>query len=180
MNIKKIIFAISIFWGLQIFFPIKIFAAFCCQYDHYSEVVPDATMCTGNLVALSICGVYSEENNGTPIGSFETISSNIPVPTNIDEAGLNLENIVSTIVGFLIILAGLWFFIIFITGGLSYISAGGESGKIEEARKKMTNGVIGVIIVVAAYSVIFIVGKVLGLDILNPAKIIKDLGPGGN
>lgn len=97
--------------------------------------------------------------------------------TTLEEtgAGTNLEGILSTVVGFLTIITGLWFVITFIVGGLGWASAGGDSGKVEKAQQKMTNGAIGLIIVVAAYSIIIIVGKVLGLDILNPAAELEKI-----
>ena len=39
----------------------------------------------------------------------------------------------------------------------------------------MTNGAIGLIIIVVSYSITWIIGKVLGLDILNPAQTIEGL-----
>lgn len=87
------------------------------------------------------------------------------------------ESIMSNIVGFLTILSGLYFFVMFIIGGLGWASAGGDSGKVDTAKNRMTNGVIGLIIVVAAYSVIFIVGTVLGIKILQPGEEIIKLSP---
>ncbi len=190
MKIDKY-FIIVLILLLTLLFPVKsiVYAqeSICCQWGtagNFTYTQAGSSYCTNNgglVVANTLCdsGTNSETNGGVGLGLIDGLGR-FKIPTSINLAGENLEEIVSTIVGFLTVLTGLWFFIIFITGGLSYISAGGESGKLDEARKKMTNGVIGVIIVVAAYSVIFIVGKVLGLDILNPAEIIKDLGPGGN
>ena len=86
----------------------------------------------------------------------------------------NLELILSTVIGFLTMFAGLYFIVTFIVGGLGWATAGGDTNKVEEAKKRMTNGAIGLIIVVASYSVIYIVGSVLGLDILNVSTIIQN------
>jgi len=78
-----------------------------------------------------------------------------------------LETILSNVIGFLTIFGGLYFMISFIIGGINWASAGGDDKKIEDAKKRMTNGALGLIIVVSSYSVIYIIGSVLGLDILN-------------
>src|SRR5260221_8670078 len=83
-----------------------------------------------------------------------------------------LGKFMTTLIGFLTSLAGLMFLIYFIIAALSWITAGGEKGKIETAKSQMTNAAIGLVVVIAAYGIIGIVGGVLGLDILNPGKII--------
>jgi len=87
----------------------------------------------------------------------------------------NLESIFSTAIGFLTIFAGLYFMISFLIGAIGWTTAGGETDKIETAKKRMTNGAIGLIIVVAAYSIIFIIGKVVGIDILNLSETFGNI-----
>jgi len=99
--------------------------------------------------------------------------------TGGDASIKNLEKIFSTVIGFLTIFAGLYFMVSFLIGAIGWTTAGGETDKIETAKKRMTNGAIGLIIVVAAYSIIFIIGEVLGLDILNLAETFDKLVGGG-
>lgn len=80
-----------------------------------------------------------------------------------------LNTFLSTFIGFLTTLAGLMFLVYFIFAALSWITAGGEKGKVESARQQMTNAALGLIVVIAAYAISGVVGKVLGIDILNPA-----------
>lgn len=88
-----------------------------------------------------------------------------------------LTKIFSNGLGALTIFTGLMFILYFVMAGISWISSGGKQEQIEKAKKQMTNAAIGLIIVVAAYGIIYIIGKVLGIEILNPAKYILDLGP---
>jgi hypothetical protein len=89
-----------------------------------------------------------------------------------------LNTFLSTFIGFLTTLAGLMFLVYFIFAALSWITAGGEKGKVETARQQMTNAALGLIVVIAAYAISGIVGKVLGIDILNPAAVLFGLKPG--
>lgn len=92
----------------------------------------------------------------------------------------SLNGIISLIVSFLTVLGGLAFLLYFIFGGLQWTLAGGDTGKVDTAKKQMTNGAIGLIIIVISYGIIAVVGTVLGLDILNPGTVIqKTIGPGG-
>lgn len=97
-----------------------------------------------------------------------------PQGTSVTPFSTMLENILSMVIGFLTIFAGLYFIVTFIVGGLGWATAGGDSNKVEEANKRMTNGALGLIIVVASYSIIYIIGSVLGIDILNLSKTIED------
>ena len=112
---------------------------------------------------------------GVPIGDIEGIGGYVPA---IGESGaVQAASLVSNIVGFLTMIGGLMFLIYFILGGLNWITAGGDPGKVDEAKKKTTGAAIGMIIVVVAYAIALIVGQVLGIDILNPVSQIDLLNP---
>jgi len=89
---------------------------------------------------------------------------------------VNLFNkVISNIVGILTIVAGLWFIFQFMLGAFSYLTSGGDKARIEEAQKKITSALIGLVIVVAAIFLIDLVGSLLGLKILRPGDFIRDL-----
>lgn len=88
-----------------------------------------------------------------------------------------VDIIFSTLLGFLTIVGGLAFLIYFIIGALNWVMAGGDQKKVDTAKSYMTNGAIGMIIIVASYAIISIVGKVLGLDILNPGLLLNTIFP---
>lgn len=95
------------------------------------------------------------------------------------QATKNLADIISLILSFLTVLAGLAFLLYFIFGGLQWTLAGGDQGKVDSAKKQMTNGAIGLIIVIVSYGIVAVIGSVVGLDILDPAKVIlTQINPG--
>jgi len=87
--------------------------------------------------------------------------------------------IISNIIGVITIIAGIWFVFMFIMGGFSFLTAGGDSKKMGEATAKITTALIGLIVVVSAYAIISLIGALLGFDILHPETIIWRLRPGG-
>lgn len=79
-----------------------------------------------------------------------------------------LSNILSTVITALTVVGGLAFVVFFTLGGLKWLTAGGDKSKVEEAKTQMTQGVIGLVAMVAGLFVVGIVGNILGIDILNP------------
>lgn len=96
------------------------------------------------------------------------------------EAPTRLTEILSNTYTFLTIVGGIMFGLYFLLGALNWVSAGGKQEQVEKAKKMMTDAAIGLIILVVSYPVVYIVGRVLGLDILHPERLILQLGPGGN
>lgn len=86
-----------------------------------------------------------------------------------------VEKLISNVLMVLTIVAGISFALYFLLGGLNWITAGGNKGKIDKAKGMMTNGAIGLIVIAVSYAITFIVGKALGLDILNPGTIINGI-----
>lgn len=67
----------------------------------------------------------------------------------------------------IILVGGLAFLIYFLRGGLQWITAGGDKGKIEEARGKITQGLVGLAILAASYVIIKFIEMAIGMNILN-------------
>lgn len=106
-----------------------------------------------------------------PGGTFDASQNATDAPGIIAE-------LASTLLGFLTVLAGLAFILYFVLGGLSWISAGGDTAKVEAARSQMINAAIGLTVVVSSYAIIGIVGSVLGIDILDPAALLNGVAGG--
>lgn len=114
-----------------------------------------------------------------PLGNLEGFDSGFDPGETAASAAETLTKIFSNTFGVLTIVGGLMFILYFIMGGIQWVSSGGDREKVEKAKKQMTNAAIGLIVVVVSYSIAFIIGKVLGIEILNPGKYIPSLGPGG-
>jgi len=66
-----------------------------------------------------------------------------------------------------IIVGGLAFILFFLWGGLQWIMAGGDKGKIEEAKAKLTQGLIGLAVLAASYVIVKFIETAIGIDLLN-------------
>ena len=88
-----------------------------------------------------------------------------------------LNTVLSSAIGILSVVAGVWFLFLLITGAISYMQAGGDQNKVDAAQKKITTGVIGIIAVFAAVFIADFVGYIFDIDILNPGNFILRLAP---
>ncbi|MBI4066976.1 hypothetical protein HY407_01230 [Candidatus Gottesmanbacteria bacterium] len=91
------------------------------------------------------------------------------------EVGGIFNNFVSRILGFLTIIAALYFFFQFVTAGIAWVGAGGDKANVEAARSKIMNAIIGIVVVASAWVLVGIIGFFVGIPILNPGSIIDDL-----
>ncbi len=113
------------------------------------------------------------------LGEVECFGGFCPTLTEFS-IGTTMERIFSTLLGLFTVVAGLMLIIYFVLGAMGWLTAGGDQEKLKKAQQQITNAVMGLILVVAAYSVIFALGKVLGLEILNPAAMLPFLNPLSN
>lgn len=83
-----------------------------------------------------------------------------------------VENIISTVIGLLTMIAVIFFIFQIIFAGYSFLSAQGDEKKVESARKRLTDGILGLAIVVFAYGIGALISKLLGLGNIFDLSII--------
>jgi hypothetical protein len=102
-----------------------------------------------------------------PLG-FETTAA-----TGADQV---FQNFISTVIGVISIVAIVWFIFVLLTGGIAYLTAGADKGAVESARKKITNGVIGLLVTRFGIFLVNLVGELFGIpSILNIVGLINVL-----
>ena len=98
-------------------------------------------------------------------------------PTSGIEATTMFEKLVSNAFGILTIGAVLFFAIQIIFAGFGFISSGGDEKMMETNRQKLTNGVLGLFIVIVAVGIVSFIAKLLGLnDLLDVNKMFTNMG----
>jgi len=120
------------------------------------------------LVSL---GRIDKQSKDSPFAFFNLLKGDASVPEL-------LNTIISNTYTFLTLVGGISFILYFVLGALNWVTASGKQDKVEKAKSMMTDATIGIIIIVLSYPIIYIIGRVLGLDILHPENIIPMLGPG--
>jgi hypothetical protein len=75
--------------------------------------------------------------------------------------------LISALVGTMMIVAALLAFFFLILGGIQWITAGGDKAGMETARNKITHAIVGLIIVGAAWAIMMLVQNFLGITIIG-------------
>lgn len=119
-----------------------------------------------------------------PLGSTLTGEGLGPFAKIVSSGGEGLKsltNIISAIIGVMTVAAGIWFLFNFIIGGIQWISGGGDKHALESAQQRITNAFIGLVIVIAGFTILSLASVFLGYDFLitNPDNVMKSLFPGG-
>jgi glucose uptake protein GlcU len=84
---------------------------------------------------------------------------------NFINFGFNsLDQAIDTLVKVIIFVAGLAAFLFILWGAVSYILAGDDSSKTDAARKKITNAVVGLILVALVYVIWLIAAELLNIN----------------
>ncbi len=79
----------------------------------------------------------------------------------------NIGSLINGALSFIMVIAALLVFLYLILGGIEWITSGGDKGKTENARNKITAAVIGLIILAASYAILLIILNFLGFGNLG-------------
>lgn len=75
--------------------------------------------------------------------------------------------LISNFIGAFLIFSFIIAFTYFLLGGMNWITSGGDKSKLQTARDQITNAIIGLIIVGAAWAIMTLVGGFLGINFPN-------------
>jgi len=85
----------------------------------------------------------------------------------IEQGGRVTGLLIGSLIGAFFIFAFVLSFFYLLTGGVSWITAGGDKGKLGEARDTITNALVGLLVVGAGWAVFKLVGQFFGIEFPN-------------
>ena len=97
--------------------------------------------------------------------------------TKIADPATRFTEITSAIISTITIFAGLSFIFWFIIGAVTWITGGHDPAQLEKAKRQLSTGVIGLSITAMVLPITWLIGKLTGIDIINPETIINSLIP---
>lgn len=83
----------------------------------------------------------------------------------------DLGTIVSGGIGAAFIIAGIIVFAYLVWGGIQWVTAGGDKANVEAARTRISNAMVGLAIVAAAWAVMQILSYVFGVELTGALNI---------
>jgi len=105
-----------------------------------------------------------------PIYAQETIKIE-PEGFGKEVTSITVGSIVSGAISLAMLIVALVFFFMLILGGLKWVMAGGDEKKVGEARGQITNALIGLVIVFAAFAIMKLIETIFGVKLLGGISI---------
>lgn len=93
-------------------------------------------------------------------------SSNFQPLTNLTVGGM-----ISGAISLVMLVVALVFFFILIMGGLRWVMSEGDQKNVEGARNQITNALIGLAIVFAAFAIMKLIETIFGISLLGNLRI---------
>lgn len=116
------------------------------------------------LTAVSF-GLAPQVSAQQPAGLYNPATGRLNTDTTAASTGITFVSYFITIWQALITVGGLLVIIYFLWGAIEWITAGGDSGKVGKARDKITQAVIGLVLLVGSFVIIaFLGGLFFGRD----------------
>ncbi len=75
-----------------------------------------------------------------------------------------IGTILSGIIAIFILVAAIFAFFLLLTGGIQWITSGGDKGALENARNRIVHAIVGLIIIASIWAIIAFIFPILGLS----------------
>ena len=118
--------------------------------------------------------VFAAEQELGPLKGLGPLGE--PTATPADPGASALTNFISKAVGVMTVVAFIWFIFLLFIGAIAWLSSSGDKAKLQEAQKKITTAIVGLVIVISAIFLTKIIGAIFGIDILDLTNFITTLG----
>lgn len=76
-----------------------------------------------------------------------------------------LQDVFENVIGAVLFLAGMVFFIMLLMSGFKYMTAGGDPKALESAKGSLTKAITGVILIALAYLILVIIEEITGAPV---------------
>ncbi len=133
-----------------------------------------------SIIPKAYAVIPRETDGPFPSGSEGNEITN-PVVSKIFGSGapnVAFANIIITVWRTAVTLGGLALLVMLIIGALEWITAGGEKSKIETARERITQSIVGLLVLIGTVAISIFVGQAFGIDLLRP-QFAQNLPSGG-
>jgi hypothetical protein len=127
----------------------------------FNFTVEAALNCASGFEACGKCVNTCKEAGGI-IVSGQCIRGAATCINN--KANFTLADIISTVISFLFPIAGLLLFVIFIWGGYDYLLSRGNPKQMQAGQAKITNGVIGMVLLIFSYIIVRFIVAFFGAE----------------
>lgn len=119
------------------------------QFNNYKKLISTAIIAI-ILVLLSFNTVCAESSMADILMSAGETGAGFSTAT-----GLSLSEYIGSIIQYILSFLGVIFICLIIYGGFLWMTAAGDSEQITKAKDIITSSIIGLVIILAAYTIVF-------------------------
>lgn len=115
--------------------------------------------------------------SSSALAAFPLLATSVSAVTEIAAPSgffTDIGVLINKALQFVLVIAALLVFLYLIWGGIEWITSGGDKGKTESARNKITAAVIGLIVVAASFAILQLALTFLGVGSIN--EVINTIG----
>jgi len=94
-----------------------------------------------------------------------SLLTTIPIENTVDVKYTKVGPLISSVIGLMLSVAAILTFVYLVYGGIMWIMGGGDKTKLEAARDRITNAIIGLGITATAWAVFLLIDNFLGIGI---------------
>jgi hypothetical protein len=84
------------------------------------------------------------------------------------------DALVKSLLGLSFVVASIIFIFIMVMGAIQWISSSGEKGAVQAAQSKITNAIIGLVVLLSLYAILKLIGDFFGLEVFQNFSINID------
>jgi ABC-type dipeptide/oligopeptide/nickel transport system permease subunit len=88
---------------------------------------------------------------------------------NTFDGGNALAELMARLFRTILVVGGLALLLYLAWGGLSWVTAGGDKGKVEQAKDRITNAIMGMAVLAATIAIAVFLQYTFGFDLLAPS-----------
>ena len=89
----------------------------------------------------------------------------VPQPTGMKITDIGV--LISRVISLAFIVAGILTFAFLVMGGIEWLTSGGDKGKTEQARNRITAAVVGLAIVASSWALMKLIAYFFGVDVFE-------------
>ena len=97
----------------------------------------------------------------------QAVSQRAPGAANLASADAGFGKLMGSLLSFIMAIAAIMVLIYLLWAGLDWITSAGDKGKLETARLKITNAIVGIIVLAASTGLLTLIQGFLGLCFLK-------------
>lgn len=116
------------------------------------------------ILAVLLCALVPAPAHAVSLAQTAPTSPTIPDPLKLDDKA-PVADLVSRLVKAFLGIVGIIALVIFLYGGFLWLTAGGNSSKIEEGRNMFVWAVLGLVVIFSSYAIVsFVFDRLLQLN----------------